>query len=436
MGDRVDVRWWQHAVLYQIYPRSFQDSNGDGIGDLPGITARLDYLRWLGCDAIWISPFYPSPMADFGYDVTDHTGVDPIFGTPADFAALMAEAKRLRMRVILDYIPNHTSDRHPWFVDSRRSRTSVRRDWYVWKDPGLGGGAPNNWLSVFGGPAWTLDEPSGQYYLHSYLKEQPDLNRRHPEVQSAMLDVMRFWLDRGIDGFRIDAISRVIKDAQFRDNPPNPDYRPGESPEHELLAVYNADQPEVHEIIARMRHVADAYGDTVLIGEAYLPVSHLMAYYGRESLGLHFPFNFQLLKSAWDAIAVRGVVDYYEGHLPRGTWPNWVLGNHDNHRLATRIGPRQTRVAAMLLLTLRGTPVLYYGDEIGMADANIPPQSVQDPWEKNVPGLGLGRDPERSPMPWDATAHGGFSTGLPWLPLGEEWDRVNVAAQALIHNPW
>jgi alpha-glucosidase len=280
---------------------------------------------------------------------------------------------------------------------------------------------------VFGGSAWTFDEATGQYYLHSYLREQPDLNWRNPEVERAMLEVMRFWLQRGVHGFRIDAISRVIKDDEFRDNPPNPDYRPGQAPFRQFLTTYSADRPEVQRVIARMREVADEYGDVVLIGEAYLPASRLAAYYGEGRPGLHFPFNFQLIKTPWDAGAIGAMVGEYESGLAPGLWPNWVLGNHDNHRVATRIGPARARLAAMLLLTLRGTPILYYGDEIGMADVPIPPEAVRDPWEKNVPGLGLGRDPERTPMQWDAGPQAGFSAATPWLPLAEDYRQVNVA---------
>jgi len=423
------LQWWQRGSIYHVYPRSFQDANGDGIGDLPGITGRLEYCRWLGCDAVWLSPIYPSPMADFGYDVADHTGVDPRFGTLDDFDRLMAEARRLGLRILMDYVPNHTSEQHPWFVASRSSRHDPHRHWYVWRDPAPGGGPPNNWLSVFGGSSWTFDPTTGQYYLHSYLKEQPDLNWRNPEVERAMLDVMRFWLERGVHGFRIDSVSRLVKDAEFRDNPPNPDYRPGQAPYHQQRATYSADRPDLLPILARMRQLADRYADTVLLGEAYLPAARLRAYYGEGRPGLHFPFNFQLIRSPWDAAAVGSLVEQYEAELPAGLWPNWVLGNHDNHRVATRIGRRQARVAAMLLLTLRGTPVLYYGDEIGMVDVAVPADRVRDPWEKNVPGLGLGRDPERSPMQWDAGPHAGFSTAAPWLPVAGDHRQVNVALQ-------
>jgi alpha-glucosidase len=402
------------------------DSNGDGVGDLPGILSRLDYCHWLGVDALWLSPVFPSPMADFGYDVSDYTDIHPLFGTLHDFDALLAEAHRLGMRVLLDYVPNHTSDQHPWFIQSRSSRENPYRDWYIWRDPAPDGGPPNNWRSVFGGSAWQWEEHTGQYFLHSYLKEQPDLNWRNPDVQRAMFEVLRFWLGRGVDGFRVDAISRLIKDAAFRDDPPNPHYTPGQDPYYQLLPTYSRDQPELRDVIRRMRQVLDEYGDRVMIGEAYLPLPRLLTYY---EAGVHFPFNFQLIKLAWDPPAIRQVIDTYEAALSEQHWPNWVLGNHDNPRIATRVGPAQARVAAMLLLTLRGTPTMYYGDEIGMRDVPILPALARDPWGKNVPGFGLGRDPQRTPMQWSGEPHAGFTTATPWLPVAEDYPRVNVLAQ-------
>jgi alpha-glucosidase len=425
-------RWWQRGVIYQIYPRSFQDSNGDGVGDLPGILSRLDHLAALGVDALWISPIYLSPMVDFGYDVSDHCGVDPAFGSLADFDRLVAAAHARSLRVILDYVPNHTSDQHPWFLGSRATRSNPKRDWYIWRDPAPDGGPPNNWLSEFGGPAWTLDAATGQYWYHAYLPQQPDLNWRNPQVRQAMLDVLRFWLNRGVDGFRVDAIHHLIEDAAFRDNPPNPDWRPGMSPARRVIRAHTMDQPEVHDAILAMRRVVDAYaGDRVLIGEAYLPIDRLMAYYGADLSGFHLPFNFHLLSTPWNAWAIADLIERYEAALPPGGWPNWVLGNHDRSRLASRLGPAQARVAAMLLLTLRGTPTIYQGEEIGMRDVPIPPDRVQDPWERNVPGLGLGRDPARTPMQWDAGPNAGFTTARePWLPVADNRRTINAAAQA------
>ena len=425
-----NAAWWQKAVIYQIYPRSFQDSDGDGVGDLPGIASRLDHLVELGVDAVWISPIFPSPMADFGYDVSDYCDVHPLFGTLQDFDELLAAAHGRGLKVILDFVPNHTSDRHPWFIESRSARDAPKRDWYIWRDPKPDGTPPNNWLSEFGGSAWTLDAATGQAYYHAYLKEQPDLNWRHPDVQHAMLGVLRFWFDRGVDGFRVDAIHHLFEDEELRDNPPNPDWREAMSPARRVIRVHTMDQPEVHEAIAAMRRVADAYEDRVMIGEAYLPIDRLMAYYGVDLTGFHLPFNFHLISTPWNPVAIAALIEAYEAALPEGGWPNWVLGNHDRSRVASRIGPEQARVAAMLLLTLRGTPTIYQGEEIGKTDVPIPPEHVQDPWEMNVPGLGLGRDPVRTPLPWDDSPHAGFTAGRPWLPIGPKNAAANVAAQA------
>jgi alpha-glucosidase len=431
LADGTPSRWWQHGVIYQVYPLSFADSDGDGSGDLRGISARLEHLHWLGVDAVWISPIYPSPMADFGYDVSDYCDIDPRFGTLADFDALLLEAHRLGLRVILDYIPNHTSDQHPWFIESRSSRQNPKRDWYVWRDPAASGGPPNNWLAEFGGPAWQLDPATGQYYQHSFLKEQPDLNWRNPEVQSAMLQVLRFWLERGVDGFRVDAIHHLFKDTEFRDNPPNPMFRPGMSPRRQLLRKYTTDLPEVQDAARAMRAALGPGLDRLLIGEAYLPLPRLVTYYGAQLDAFHLPFNFHLIETRWDAAELAAMIAEYEGCLPPGAWPNWVLGNHDRSRIASRIGLAQARVAAVLLCTLRGTPTIYYGDEIGMRDVPISADQVRDPFEKNVPGMGLGRDPERTPMQWSAAPHAGFSTAPPWLPLAADFASVNVEAQRL-----
>lgn len=422
--------WWQRGVVYQIYPRSFQDSNGDGIGDLRGIAQRLDYLTWLGVDAIWLSPIYPSPMKDFGYDISDFLNIDPIFGTLADFDALVEEAHRRALKVILDFVPNHTSDQHPWFQESRRDRRDPRRDWYVWRDPAPDGGPPNNWLSEFGGPAWTYDEATGQYFYHAYLKEQPDLNWRNPDVVHAMHDVLRFWFDRGVDGFRIDVLHHLVVDAAFRDNPPNPEFVPGARPSHALLRAHTVDQPEIQDIITGLRKVADEYSERVLIGEIHLPIERLVTYYGVELSGIHLPFNFNLIGAPWSAAILREIISAYEAALPGGAWPNWVVGNHDTSRVASRIGIKGARLAQMLLLTLRGTPTMYYGEELGMADVPVPPELVQDPFEKNVPGIGVGRDPARTPMRWMGHNHGGFTTGEPWLPVGQDLARCNVESEA------
>jgi alpha-glucosidase len=430
MNGTAPGSWWQRGVIYQIYPRSFQDSKGDGIGDLNGIAARLNHLVRLGIDAIWMSPIFRSPMADFGYDVADHCAIDPMFGTLADFDRLIAAVHAEGLRIILDFVPNHTSDRHPWFVESRSSRVNAKRDWYIWRAPRSDGGPPSNWLSEFGGPAWTFDEATGEYYYHAYLKEQPDLNWRNPGVRAAMLDVLRFWFERGVDGFRVDAIHHLIEDDQLRDNPPDPNWREGMSPARRLIRVHTMDQPEVHEAIAAMRQIADSHGDKVMIGEAYLPIDRMMAYYGVDLTGFHLPFNFHLMSTPWTPTAIAALIQAYERALPDGGWPNWVLGNHDRSRVASRLGSEQARVAAMLLLTLRGTPTIYQGEEIGMSDVVISRDRIADPWEKNVPGLGLGRDPVRTPLPWDAGENGGFTKSRPWLPLGPDHAQVNVETEA------
>ena len=423
------TRWWQRGIFYQIYPRSFQDSNADGIGDLDGIRARLDHLVALGVDAVWISPIFPSPMADFGYDVADYCGIDPMFGDLDAFDRLVAEVHARGLKIVLDFVPNHTSDQHPWFAESRASRDNPKRDWYIWRDPAPDGGPPNNWMSNFGGPAWTLDPASGQYYYHAFLTQQPDLNWRNPAVRAAMHDVLRFWMARGVDGFRVDVIWHLMKDAEFRDNPPNPEYAPGDGDIRRFLQTRSTDQPDVHAIIAELRAVIDEFEDRVLIGEIYLPIDRLVAYYGENLGGAHLPFNFQLIHASWTAPQLAALIAEYDAAVPEGGWPNWVLGNHDQPRIASRIGAARTRVAAMLLLTLRGTPTLYYGDEIGMENVPIPTEEAQDPWEKNEPGLGLGRDPERTPMQWDASPHAGFTNGRPWLPLAADFATRNVAAQ-------
>jgi alpha-glucosidase len=421
--------WWQAGVIYQIYPRSFQDSNGDGIGDLRGITQRLSYLVELGVDAIWLTPIFPSPMADFGYDISDYIDIDPLFGDLDDFDALLAAAHAHGIKVILDLVPNHTSDRHPWFLESRASRRSRKRDWYIWRNSAANGGPPNNWLSIFGGSAWEYDGGTGQYYYHAFLAAQPDLNWRNPAVRAAIYEVMRFWFRRGVDGFRVDVVWHLIKDDEFRDNPPNTSFRPADPPYHRLVPLYTADRPEVHDVIAEMRRVAEEFPDRVLIGEIYLPLERLVAYYGRDLAGMHLPFNFSLLSTSWDAASIARLIAEYEAALPAGGWPNWVLGNHDRPRIASRVGPNQARIAALLLLTLRGTPTIYYGDEIAMKEAAIARDQVRDPLGKNVSGRSLGRDGCRTPMQWDGTTHAGFSTGNPWLPLGGTFDKDSTADQ-------
>jgi alpha-glucosidase len=444
MSDAPATVWWKHGVIYQIYPRSFMDTNGDGIGDLQGVIDRLDYLndgteRSLGIDAIWFSPTFPSPMKDFGYDVSDYCDVHPDFGDLATMDRLIAECHRRGIRVILDYVPNHSSDQHPWFIESRSSRDNPKRDWYVWRDAKPDGSPPNNWLATFGGSAWEWDARTGQYYLHSFLKEQPDLNWRNPEVVEAMYDVLRFWMARGVDGFRIDVVGMILKDPELRDNPPNPDRGVVEKYGHawSQLHIYDRNFPDVFDAMVGLRAVLDEYPERMAVGEAFGDPATLVKFYGGEALnGLHMAFNFQLIREgrtsagnmAWDARRFRRVVDAMEAALPDGAWPNYVFGNHDVSRMVSRygggmLGRARARVGAMLLLTLRGTPFIYQGEEIGMEDVDVPEDQRQDPARFHH----TGRDPERTPMQWENTPGMGFTTGTPWLPFGDP--SVNVAAQ-------
>ena len=428
-NENNEYLWWQTGVIYQIYPRSYQDSNGDGIGDLKGIIQRLDYLKWLGVTGVWLSPIFPSPMADFGYDISDYENIHPLFGNLDDFDELLNEVHARGMKLLLDLVPNHTSDQHPWFLESRSSRDNPKRDWYIWRDPSPEGGYPNNWLSVFGGSAWEWDEHTHQHYYHGFLKEQPDLNWRNPEVQEAMLGMMRFWLDKGVDGFRVDVMWHMIKDEQFRDNPLNPHHDPHSATYGQLIPVYSTDQPEVHDIVVKMREVMDEYSERVLIGEIYLPVQQLVMYYGIDNKGAHLPFNFQLISLPWNASEIAAAIDQYEAALPQQGWPNWVLSNHDQPRIASRVGIQQARVAAMMLLTLRGTPTIYYGDEIGMRDVAIPFDEIQDPQGLNMPDKNLSRDPSRTPMQWDISANAGFTAAKPWLRTDRAFKRINVEVE-------
>ncbi|MBN2002200.1 MAG: DUF3459 domain-containing protein [Anaerolineae bacterium] len=429
------LHWWQRGVVYQIYPRSFKDTTGNGVGDLQGVLDNLNYLYELGVDALWLSPFYPSPMADFGYDVADYCNVDPLFGTLPVFDRLVAALHRRGMKIIIDWVPNHTSDQHPWFLESRSSRDNPKRDWYIWRDSKADGALPNNWGSFFGGPAWTYDAHTGQYYLHQFCKEQPELNWRNPAVRTAMYDTLRFWLERGVDGFRIDVVGLLLKDAALRDNPPNPAPPPGLSENDvfgRLLQVHNMYQPDNHAVMREIRSVLDAYDDRCAIGELWGPLPEWVRYYGENGDELHLPFNFRLMDGmSWAAKRLRASVDALEAALPDFAWPNYVLGNHDRTRLATRFGRRAVRVAAMLLLTLRGTPTLYYGDEIGMEDVPIPSEKIQDPQGLNLDPSRT-RDVCRTPMQWDATSNAGFSPeGVEtWLPVATDYAERNVIAQS------
>jgi alpha-glucosidase len=433
---RDEYVWWKHGVIYQIYPRSFQDSDGDGIGDLQGVIDRLDYLndgteRSLGVDAIWFSPTFPSPMKDFGYDVSDYCGVHPDFGDLATMDRLIAAAHERGIKVLLDFVPNHSSDQHPWFVESRSSRDNPKRDWYVWRDAKPDGGPPNNWLATFGGSAWEWDERTGQYYLHSFLKEQPELNWRNPEVEAAMLDVLRFWMARGVDGFRIDVVGMILKDPELRDNPHHSDPRVAEiyGEAWGQIHIYDRNWPDVFDKVRDIRRAVDEYPDRMAIGEVFGDPETLVRFIGGDALdGLHREGRTSEGNTAWDAARIRRVVDATEASLPEGAWTNYVWGNHDVSRFISRYnadgrGRERARVAAMLLLTLRGTPFIYYGEEIGMEDVPIPEERAQDPARFSGPN----RDPERTPMPWTSGPGRGFTTGEPWLPFGDP--SINVADQ-------
>lgn len=436
MDSRVPEPWFRKAALYHIYPLSFYDSNGDGFGDLAGILRKLDYLNdgtggGLGVGAIWLSPIYQTGMADWGYDVADHCTVDARFGTMEDFDRLIAEVHARGMKLLLDYVPNHTSVMHRWFMKSRESKTNEYRDWYIWADGNEDGGPPNNWQSYFGGPAWTLDRTTGQYYLHTFLPEQPDLNWRNPKVRAAMLDVLRFWLKRGVDGFRTDAVLGLLKDDKLRDDPPNPNYRPDVSdPADKYLRVHSSGQRELGNVIGSFCDVLAEKDGTFLLSEAYLNVPGLhQLYEACVKHPIHAPFNFNLMTLEWGAQQFRQFIDEYEAMLGPEDWPNYVLGNHDRHRLVSRVGSERARLLALLEMTLRGMPVVYYGEELGLPDTPIGSKDARDPWELRVPGRGLGRDPERTPLPWSDHPNAGFTTGTPWLPIGNSAGTLNVEAQ-------
>ncbi|MFL6333418.1 MAG: glycoside hydrolase family 13 protein [Pyrinomonadaceae bacterium] len=433
--------WWKHAVFYEIYPRSFKDSDGDGVGDLNGITSKLEYLSRLGVDAVWVTPFYPSPQVDFGYDVSDYEAVDPQFGTLADFDRLIREAHRRHIRVVIDFVLNHTSDQHPFFKESRASKSSPKRDWYIWRDPRADGSRPNNWSSSFGPVAWTLDEKTGQYYYHYFYPQQPELNWRNPEVEKRMFETVRFWLKRGADGFRLDAVNYLFEDPQLRDNPVLPELRPGTTTgEHLQEKRYNRDLPEVQDVMVRLRAFNDSVNpESVLIGEAYVPKwEELMRYYGPSDNGVHLPFNFFLImepaRSKLDAGIFRSVVGASEKAL-QGRWTTYVLSNHDNPRHYDRYGDGKHNdliagLTATMLLTLRGSPFLYYGEEVGMTTTEPKTvDEVRDPVGRRYWPANKGRDGERTPMQWDATANAGFTTGEPWLPVPPSAKEKNVAAE-------
>jgi alpha-glucosidase len=435
--------WWTGAVFYEIYIRSFQDSNDDGIGDLNGIASRLDYLAALGVTALWITPFYPSPQIDFGYDISDHEAIDPSYGTLADFDRLVDAAARRGIRIVVDIVLNHTSDRHPWFDASRRSAAAPMRDWYVWRDGADGGGPPNNWESVFGGPAWTFDARSGQWYYHCFYREQPDLNWRNPDVEARMHQVLKFWIDRGVAGFRLDAVSALFEDEALRDNPLLPEPRIKLTGVESQTPLYNRRPEEVHQALRRLRSYIDRQAPhAVLISEAYLESAIALASFYGDGDEVHLPFNFFLAQvPALDAPAFRAAIDAVE-RACAGRWPSLVLSNHDIDRACDRLAPpisgqahgadpdAVARLLAVLLLTLRGTPFLYYGEEIGMRTEPPPRiEDVQDPVGRRFWPRYKGRDGVRRPMPWNGGVGHGFTTRPAWLGFPSDAAARHVAAQ-------
>lgn len=431
------MKWWQEAVFYQIYPRSFQDSNGDGIGDLRGIESRLDYLTELGVGALWISPFFKSPMKDFGYDVSDYVSVDPIFGTMEDFRRLLAAAHDRGLRVVVDLVLNHTSDEHPWFREARSSRSADKHDWYLWRpiEPGAAGfrKPPNNWISLFElRSAWYENPPTGEWYLATFTRNQPEVNWRNPELREAMYGVVRSWLDLGVDGFRLDVATAYFKDADFRSNPFKLSLVPDLLQDH----IRDRNQPEVHGVFKELRRIADSYGDRVLIAETHGQSAALAAScHGSSGDELDMAFNFEFLTRPWGARSFRNSARRWYEALPPGAWPNFTLSNHDQprhiHRYRSGAATEgRARAAAVLLLTLRGTPFLYYGEEIGMGCPRLPRRALRDPLGiRTWPLSGFGRDPERTPMQWDGTEGSGFTTGTPWLPINADRGIRNVAGQ-------
>lgn len=437
--------WWKEAVIYQIYPRSFADSNGDGIGDLQGIIDKLDYLNGspdsLGVDAIWLSPIYPSPMVDFGYDISDYEDIDPVFGDLKTFKKLLKEAHSRGIKIIMDLVINHTSDKHPWFIESRSSKKSKKRDWYIWEDA-IDGNPPNNWMAAFGGNAWEWDKNTKQYYYHGFTKEQPDLNWRNPEVRKAIFKMIEFWLDLGVDGFRLDVVNYYIKDKKLRDNPK--DYFKGLRPYDIQIHIYDRDRPKVHSILKKLRKLLDSYeGDRMSVGEVFIepPGNPKLAssYYGDKSDELHMAFNFAFLYCKWDAEKFKEAIRALEKELKPADWPNYTLSNHDQIRHIKRYEKgketlSRMKIAAILLLTLRGTPFLYYGEEIGMEDQTIPKSQIQDPLGKMYWPIFNGRDKSRLPMCWDDSLNAGFSSGKPWLPMNRNYKKINVKVQSQESN--
>ncbi len=426
--------WWKTTVIYQCYPRSFKDSNGDGNGDLVGIRNSLNYLHDVGINAVWLNPIFKSPQKDNGYDISNYTDIDPLYGTIEELGALLKELHSKGMHLILDFVPNHTSDQHPWFKESRKSIDNPKRDWYVWANASSDGGPPNNWFSLFGGSAWTFDNTTNQYYLHQFSAFQPDLNYHNPQVRKAMEDIIKFWFEFGVDGFRIDAVIYLLEDPELRSEPANPDFNEtvdcsvGSNASdcyNSLIHNETSNYAGIHDIIKSWRKISDSYDDKFLVGETYDPVETVMTYYGEDNDEFHFPFNFLLLSNTnWTGDGVNDSVSEWMDALPDGAWPNWVLGNHDNARIANKVGNYLARAINVLLLTLPGTPTTYYGEELLMTDVLVPPDKQHD--------LGQGRDKERTPMQWNTGPNAGFTkSGVePWLPVATNYTEYNVQSES------
>ncbi len=423
--------WWKHGVIYQIYPRSFYDSNGDGVGDIPGIIEKLDYITALGVDAIWLSPVNASPMRDCGYDISDYYRIDPVFGTEADFRRLINKAHARGLRIVMDMVMNHTSHLHPWFLSSRTTRKSPKRDWYIWHD-GHRNRPPNNWQSIFGGSAWMWDEHTLQYFLHSFLEEQPDLNWRNKELRAAMYGMLRYWLDLGVDGFRLDVVNWFIKDGRFRNNPAIPGVP--------MLQkhIHDRNRPEMHDIMKEIRQVLDQYDERMAVGEVFtMPPGNpslSASCLGDGADELHMAFDFSLMYRPWNARSYYRCLRRWDRSIPKEGWPCHVLSNHDQPRGMSRYGGgrdgvKRAKVAAALLLTLKGTPFLYYGEEIGMKNRHVPRGDMRDPLGKRYWPFFPGRDPSRTPMQWTGGENAGFTSGRSWLPVGVDYRDINVQSQ-------
>jgi len=428
-------KWYKNSVIYQIYPMSFKDSNHDGEGDINGIIQGLHYLNdgtpnSLGVGAIWISPIYKSPMKDFGYDISDYYDINPTFGTIDDFDRLIKEAHRRGIKIIMDFVINHTSKEHPWFLESRSSLNNPRRDWYIWRNPKEDGSPPNNWLSISGGPAWTYDEATKQYYFHSFLAEQPDLNWRTEGVRNEMMNVIRFWLKRGVDGFRVDALDTLMEDGYLRDDPTNPKYDAKIDGEYRSLEhVFSRVPAETKYCTNILCNTVGEFENKFVISEAYAKIPVMVEMFKSCAKKIHSPFNFNLMKLLWKAEEFKKFIDEYDKALGPEDWPNYVLGNHDKPRLRDRIEEKRLKVAAMLLLTLRGMPFIYYGEELGMKGAQIEEKEVKDTFALRSGKLSTSRDPERSPMQWNADLNAGFSEVKPWLPVATDYKEKNIETE-------